>query len=144
MTRRCVIAGAAVVALSLTGCVSTPSPFDGRRLDEDRLPADAASYVQNGDVSTSRYQGSSGGWDLYLVHGTGPYGFCIVYTGGTAERSGASCTGGTWVRVSLPDGAEFEANVTGFVNPRTDDQVQISRWVRQLAPGRQSTTSVTE
>lgn len=138
------IVGAAVVALSLSGCVSTPSPFDGRRLDEDRLPAGAATYVQNGDVSTSRYQGSSGGWDLYLVHGTGPYGFCIVYTDGTAERSGASCTGGTWVRASLSDGAAFEANIGGFVNPPTDDQVQISTWVRQLNPGRQSTTSATE
>ncbi|MGO4299801.1 hypothetical protein [Leifsonia sp. RAF41] len=142
--RRWMFAGVALVAVSLSGCVASPSPFDGRRVDADRLPGDVATYVQTGDVATSRFQGTSGVWDLYLVHGTGPYGFCLVYTDGTAERSGTTCAGGTWVRASLPDGAEFEANISGFVNPPTDDQVQISTWVRQLAPGRQSTTSATE
>src|SRR4051794_10583212 len=136
-------AAVAALALGLSGCVAAPSPFDGKRLDDDRLPAGVAQYVTGGDVTTSRYQGTSGIWDIYLVHGTGHGGFCLAYTDGTAERSGASCTPGTWLGVELSDGAEFQANVSGFVEPLHTGEVELSTWVRQVTPGRQPITSGT-
>jgi hypothetical protein len=136
MRRRVVTAMlGAVVALVLSGCAAA-SPFDGRRIDDDRLPGTITAYLRDADPGTSRFQGTAGGWDLYLVHGTGPGGFCLGYTDGTPEQSGASCTGGTWVRVGLPDGAAFEADVDGFAGPPQAGQTEVSSWVRQVAPAR--------
>ena len=129
------VAMTAVVATGLSGCVSPPSPFDGERTAQDRVPTDLIPRVDGGDLSTSRYQGSADGWDLYLLRGTHPFGVCLAYTDGTPERSGASCSGGTWVRAGVPGGDEFEANLNGFIDTPKPGGAVLSTWVRQVPRG---------
>ncbi|MET3565483.1 hypothetical protein ABIC47_000954 [Leifsonia sp. 563] len=135
--RRWVLATAmaAVVAVGLSGCVFPPTPFDGKRTAEDRIPTDLIPDVQGGDMSTSRYQGRADGWDIYLLRGTHPFGICLAYTDGTPERSGAACSGGTWVRTGVPDGDEFEVNLNGFIDTPKPGQHVLSPWVRQVRQG---------
>lgn len=130
------VSAAAAGILLLVGCVSPPSAFDDPRTDRDVLPAALVPYVKGGDVTTSRYAGSSDGWEVYLVRGVRQLGVCLAYTDGTAEKSGSTCSGGTWVRAGLPGGAEFEANLNGFTETASGDEVQLSPWVRQTKPGR--------
>ncbi|WP_426519568.1 hypothetical protein ACPPVQ_05850 [Diaminobutyricibacter sp. McL0618] len=135
--KRFVSAGAAtVVLLSLSGCVSPPSPFDGERKASDQLPAVVSEVIPTGDASSSRYQGKADGRELYLVKGKGDYQFCLAYTDGTKDGSGASCSGGPWVKVTFPDQAEFEVQLHGFADKPADGQKQVSKWVRQTAPAR--------
>jgi hypothetical protein len=128
------IAAAATLAMAmfmLAGCVSPPSPFDGDRKAADELPAAFADIPINGDTATSRYQGDADGHSLYLMKGTGEYQFCLAYTDGTKDGSGTFCSGGTWIKSTLPDRAEFEVQLNGFVDEPTSGEKQISSWVRQ-------------
>lgn len=130
--KRITAAGTLIVtAFVLSGCVSPPSPFDADRKAADELPAALADIPIDGDASTSRYQGDADGHSLYLVKGTGEYQFCLAYTDGTKDGSGTSCSGGTWMKTTLPDRAEFEVQLNGFVDEPTSGEKQISSWVRQ-------------
>lgn len=126
---------AVVAAVGMCGCVSQPSPFDGKQATEDRLPDAVAQYAEGADLATSRYQGRVGAWDLYLMRGDEPYGVCIAYTDGTPEHAGSGCSGGTWVRVALSDGSEFEANLNGFLDTPRKGELQVSPWVRKVQRG---------
>ena len=127
----------AVAVFTLSGCVSSPSPFDGERKTGDELPAVFSDIPISGDTSTSRYQGQADGHRLYLVKAaTGDLQFCLAYTDGTKEGSGSSCSGGTWVKTTLPDRAEFEVQLNGFTDAPAAGEKQISQWVRQTSRAR--------
>lgn len=130
-------AAAGVLALAvftLSGCVSPPSPFDGERKSGDELPAVFSDIPISGDTSTSRYQGQADGHSFYLVKATtGDLQFCLAYTDGTKEGSGAACSGGAWVKTTLQDHAEFEVQLNGFTDAPAPGEKQISQWVRQTS-----------
>ena len=135
--RRAAIGGVlAVSAALLTACTASPSPFDGPRTSEDAVPADAVTYVEGGDLSSSRYQGHADDHALYLLKGTGEMRFCLVYTDGTEAGSVATCSGGGWLKLTTPGGAEFLAQLAGFEDEPGRDEVQVSPWVRQTRQGR--------
>jgi hypothetical protein len=124
-----------VVAAALTGCTAAPSPFDGARDEPDELPAVASSVLEGADPATSRYQGQVDGYNLYLVDGEGPIGFCLVYTDGTAEHSGSSCSGGDWLETTVEAGPSFRIQLKGFTDRPGNGEADLSRWVRRLAIG---------
>jgi hypothetical protein len=124
----------ALAVLVLSGCVPAPSPFDGEQKVRDELPAVFSDIPIRGDTSTSRYQGEADGHRFYLVKATdADLQFCLAYTDDTKEGSGAACSGGTWVKTTLPDHAEFEAQLGGFTDAPAAGQKQISAWVRQTS-----------
>jgi len=133
MTKRWTIAVLAVaVGVTISGCTASPSPFDGERKASDELPAPTLSVLDGADPSTSYYQGRADGLDLYLVRGKPPIGFCLVYTDGTAERTGDSCSGGDWVETQLAGGSTFRVQLTGFTDKPARGEADLSRWVRQI------------
>src|SRR3954464_4952563 len=120
MPNRWTIAVLAVaVGVTISGCTASPSPFDGERKASDALPAATLSLLDGADPSTSHYQGRADGFDLYLVEGNSPIGFCLVYTDGTPERMGTSCSGGDWVETQLAGGPTFRVELTGFTDEPT-------------------------
>lgn len=121
----------AVSAGLLGGCASVASPFDRARTPEDTVPAVAVKYLEQGDPDSSRYQGFADGRGLYVLRGTGDMKVCLIYTDGTADGSLASCSGGTWLKLSVPQGSEFEVQLAGFTDAPAEGQVQVSPWVRQ-------------
>jgi len=123
---------AVLVAVTVTGCVAPPTPFDGERHARDELPSAVADVIEDADLSTSRYQGEAAGRSLYLVRGTGSYQICLAFSDGSAEGVGASCSGGDWLRVTLDDGAAFEVRLTGFPDTPRPGEHDISRWLRQV------------
>lgn len=131
--------GAAVLGtvLTLAGCVSAPGPFDGERTAADAVPAAAAHYVGDGDLASSRYQGSAGGRELFLLRGTRGSQVCLVYTDGTDAGSGSTCGGGSWLRAQVANGAEFEVHIGGFPDELGPGEQQVSPWVRLVQPARE-------
>ncbi|MEV8213266.1 hypothetical protein [Leifsonia sp. NPDC077715] len=126
----------AAVAVSVSGCVGSATPFDQARTSDDAVPPVAVKYIENADVDSSRYQGDADGHALYLLRGTGEMKICLVYTDGTADGSSATCSGGGWVKFSPADGAEFVVQLSGFGDEPGPGEVQVSPWVRQTRHGR--------
>jgi hypothetical protein len=123
--------------LMLGGCVAAPGPFDGTRTAADEVPAVAAHYVGDGELASSRYQGSAGGRELFLLRGTRGSQVCLVYTDGTDAGSGSTCGGGSWLRAQVANGAEFEVNISGFPDGLGRGEEQVSPWVRLVQPARE-------
>lgn len=121
----------AVAGAALTGCVGMPSPFDGERSRADELPA-FVPPVEGGVASSARYQGQSGGYDVYLLKGEPPYQVCIVATAGTAETTLSSCGGGAWLQTSVADGTAFRVQLQGFDGDPDPTGIEISPWVHDV------------
>lgn len=126
------VAALAVVLGASTGCVAMPSPFDGARSQADELPA-VVPPVEGGQESSSRYQGRSAGYDVYLLKGEAPFQVCIVVTGGTADTTLGSCSGGSWMQTSVADGTTFRVQLQGFDDDDGEPGgVEISPWVHDV------------
>jgi hypothetical protein len=134
------IVTAGVLAGVMVECSAGPSPFDRQRKPSDRLPPETLSLVEGADPSTSRYEGTADGHNLYLVQGLGEIRFCLVYTDGTYANAGASCSGGDWLETKLPDGSAFRIQVNGFTDRPGAGEADVSRWIRQIAAARSVTS----
>lgn len=121
----------AVVMVASAGCTAMPSPFDGARSQEDELPA-VVPPVEGGQESSSRYQGQSAGYDVYLLKGNPPFQVCLVVTAGTADTTLGSCGGGSWLQTSVADGTTFRVQLQGFDGEREPTGVEISAWVHDV------------
>lgn len=133
--RRAALTGMTAIGLAvvLSGCVTVPSPFDGERDAADTLPDAVTPYTGGAIPDTSRYQGESDGFSLYLLKGTDPSSVCLAYTDGTKERSGMSCGGGGWLETQVPGGAHFLIRPGGLDDDPGIGETDVSRYVRRLA-----------
>jgi hypothetical protein len=127
------VLGAVLVAAGLAGCVSVPSPFDGERTATDEVPASTRVFLVDADADSSRFQGTAGGYDLYLLRDTASAGICLLYTGGTEESSGFSCGSAGVLDVITVTGTEFAVRGGGFVDEPSAGDVEVSPWLRQKA-----------
>jgi hypothetical protein len=82
-----------IAALSLAGCSSTPTVYEGEQTEKDRLPAIVLSEgnTQEYDLESSRYLGTAKGRDFYAVW-SAESGNCIATVAGESGEWNAACS----------------------------------------------------
>ncbi|MFF2051078.1 hypothetical protein ACFVU2_05695 [Leifsonia sp. NPDC058194] len=121
----------AVIAGAGAGCTAMPSPFDGERSNADELPA-IVPPMEGADAASSRYQGQSSGYDVYLLKGKPPSQICLVVTAGTADTTLTSCSGGSWLQTTVSDGTAFRVQLQGFDGDPDPTGTEVSPWVHDV------------